>query len=168
MRRLQQDPLHFTHATPHAPAPAAAASPRSGGLQTAHAASIGIGVVPAANQAAVFENFVNDIMVKQGGHWNAGISGTFYFHRALIAGGRGDVALHTLLDDSYPSFGYWWNNAYEPATTFWEVGRGGGREGGRGGRERRGTMCLTPVPVRPPAAPRRRLGGPGHELAQPP
>lgn len=109
--------------------------PRSGGLQTAHAASIGIGVVPAANQAAVFENFVNDIMVKQGGHWNAGISGTFYFHRALIAGGRGDVALHTLLDDSYPSFGYWWNNAYEPATTFWEVGRGGGRER-REGEER--------------------------------
>ena len=55
MRRLQQDPLHLTHATPHAPAPAAAASLRSGGLQTAHAASIGIGVVPAANQAAVFE-----------------------------------------------------------------------------------------------------------------
>ena len=63
MRRLQQDPLHLTHATPHAPAPAAAASLRSGGLQTAHAASIGIGVVPAANQAAVFENLVNDIMV---------------------------------------------------------------------------------------------------------
>ena len=70
-------------------------------------------------------------MVKQGGHWNAGISGTFYFHRALIAGGRGDVALHTLLDDSYPSFGYWWNNAYEPATTFWEVRGGlGARRGG--------------------------------------
>lgn len=44
-----------------------------------------------------------------------------YLHRALTANGFGEVAIDSLLQPDYPSFGFWFNNDLEPATTMNEL-----------------------------------------------
>ena len=53
---------------------------------------------------------MKDIVTTHGGHWFAGITGTKFFHKQLTEAGSGELAISTLLDTSYPSFGYMWNN----------------------------------------------------------
>ena len=59
------------------------------GLQSAHAASLGINVVPAAFKAAVQANLVKDIVTTHDGHWFAGITGEPGAQRRA----RGDVCV---------------------------------------------------------------------------
>lgn len=90
------------------------------GLQTAHASSIAIGAPPPAAAAPVFANLVNNIAAN-GGAWSTGITGMKYLTRVLIDGGADDVAVDMLLQTTYPSYGFMFNNDMEPATTLWEL-----------------------------------------------
>jgi len=91
------------------------------GLQTANAASLGYGLVPPANTAAVAAALANDVAVTHANHWFAGIFGMKHLHRQLAAYGYGKTAVDSLLPGDYPSFGWWFNNPFEPATTMNEL-----------------------------------------------
>jgi len=94
------------------------------GLQSAHALSLDIGAAGSAGSPAfkaAVDLFAKDISVTHNGAWMAGISGTKAFHGTLTAGGYGELAVTTLLQTSYPSFGYMFNNDDEPGTTLWEL-----------------------------------------------
>lgn len=97
------------------------------GLQTANAAAIGINAVQVAGPnvlSAVAAALTHDISVTHtdatGPHWVTGIIGMRFLHPALTAIGQGKLALDTLLQTSYPSYGWEFNHPDEPATTLWE------------------------------------------------
>lgn len=91
------------------------------GLQSANAASLALNLVPTANVDAVAAALASDVADTHAGHWSTGIFGMRWLHRALTAAGYGTTAVNTLLPLDYPSFGYWFNNDLEPATTMNEL-----------------------------------------------
>lgn len=92
------------------------------GLQTANAAALGIGAVGAGDAAAVAAALTADVVTGHGSHWSVGIIGMRFLHAALTDIGAANVALDTLLQTSYPSYGYWFSGADETAaTTLWEL-----------------------------------------------
>ena len=92
------------------------------GLQTANSAALGIGAPSAGDAAAVAAALSSDVVSAHGGHWSVGIIGMRFLHAALTDAGAGNVALDTLLQTAYPSFGYMFGGADEtPATTLWEL-----------------------------------------------
>lgn len=95
----------------------------SDGLQTAHAVSLAVGAAgwAGANFTRAVDLLAADISTKYGGAWMVGISGMKQLHSMLVAGGYGELAVDTLLRTEYPSYGYWFTNANEPATTLWEL-----------------------------------------------
>ena len=91
------------------------------GLQTANSIALALGVVPTAATSAVAAALDHDVTTVHGGHWFTGISGMRFLCRALTAAGFGKTAVDLLLPLDYPSFGFWFNNADEPATTMNEL-----------------------------------------------
>lgn len=95
------------------------------GLQTANAAAYGINAVAFANGTNVTQNIANalvtDIVTTHNSHFSTGIIGMRYLHTALTQIGAGNVAVDTLLQVDYPSFGYEFNDPDEPATTLREL-----------------------------------------------
>ena len=90
-------------------------------LQTAISLASQIGLVPAADAAAVFQNLVDDVMVKHGGHLDTGIVGIKELLTALTSGGRIDVALHLAQVEDQPGWVYM---VEQGATTLWETWTG--------------------------------------------
>jgi len=92
------------------------------GLQTANAAALALACPSAgAETAAVEATLANEVIAKDR-HWSTGIIGMRFLHTALTQAGNGSLAVDTLLQTSYPSFGYMFGGADEtPATTLWEL-----------------------------------------------
>lgn len=79
------------------------------GLQTANAGAIGVGAASSAGAAAmtnIGQALINDIVVTHDSHWVTGIIGMRYLHGALTSIGAGNVAVDTLLQVTYPSYGF--------------------------------------------------------------
>lgn len=92
------------------------------GLQTANAAALFLGAADAAGVASQVQGaLVNDIVKTHGNHWFTGIIGMRFLHNVLTAYGNPNVAIDTLLQPDYPSFGWWFNHPDEPATTMNEL-----------------------------------------------
>ena len=92
------------------------------GLQTANACALGVGAAAAAGaEAAAQAALTTDVAVTHASHWSTGIIGMRFLHAALARAGQADLALATLLQTDYPSFGWWFNHPDEPATTMNEL-----------------------------------------------
>ena len=77
--------------------------------------------MPPAARANVSAALVNDVSSTHSGHWSTGIIGMRYLHAALTSEGASSLALDSLLTVDYPSFGYWFADPLEPATTLNEL-----------------------------------------------
>ena len=94
------------------------------GSQCSCVMALHIGAVPKELEASVVKTMVDDIQVgnKYGpNHIDVGIIGTTFIFDTLTKYGRADVAIATLLNDTYPSFGYM---VSQGATTLWEAWEG--------------------------------------------
>ena len=92
------------------------------GLQTSNACALAVGAAAAAGaEAATHATLATDVAVTHASHWSTGIIGMRFLHAALVQGGQADLALSTLLQTDYPSFGWWFNHPDEPATTMNEL-----------------------------------------------
>jgi alpha-L-rhamnosidase len=87
------------------------------GRETTSILPLAFGMVPAADVPAVGARLVDTILTGNGGHLDTGIFGTRYLMDALAAVGRTDLAMTTLNQTTYPSFGY---EISQGATTDWE------------------------------------------------
>ena len=91
------------------------------GYQTCNAVTLALPqVVPAALRANVSALLAASV-VSAGYHLTTGIVGTAHLFRVLSATGFHDVAMRVATGTTYPSYGYQFNNAYENATTVWEL-----------------------------------------------
>ena len=93
------------------------------GLQTSNAAALFHNIpTPGATLAATQATLAQDVATTHNSHWSTGIIGMRFLHASLTAAGNGSLAVDTLLQTSYPSFGYWFSGVDEtPATTMWEL-----------------------------------------------
>ncbi|MDR2374155.1 MAG: glycoside hydrolase family 78 protein [Bifidobacteriaceae bacterium] len=89
----------------------------SASSQTANALPLWLGIVPPANEAAVAATLVNDIENTHARHLAVGVVGLKFVLDVLERYGHMDLALDTLTQSTYPSFGY---QIREGATTLWE------------------------------------------------
>ena len=79
------------------------------GSQCSSMMALWIGAVPPELEPVVVKTMVDDIQStgKYGpNHLDVGIIGTTFMFDTLTRYGRSDVAIATLLNDSYPSFGH--------------------------------------------------------------
>ena len=79
------------------------------GSQCSSMMALWIGAVPQDLEPVVLKTMVDDIQSsgKYGpNHLDTGIIGTTFMFDTLTRFGRSDVAIATLLNDSYPSFGH--------------------------------------------------------------
>ncbi len=93
----------------------------SNGTQTSSVLPLAFGMVPEEHRQKVFENLVDNIMVKCKGHIATGLIGGQWLMRVLSDNGRPDIALKLAQERSYPSWGYM---ADHGATTIWELWNG--------------------------------------------
>ena len=78
------------------------------GLQTSNACALAVGAAAAAGvQAAAQAALTTDVAVTHASHWSTGIIGMRFLHAALVGAGQSDLAIDTLLQPDYPSFGWW-------------------------------------------------------------
>jgi hypothetical protein len=88
--------------------------------QTALALALTLGV--AGNGTAATSQRLLEAVQAHAGHMSVGIIGGKFLHDALKAGGQEETALALLEQTDYPSLGYFFANAMEPATTnLWEL-----------------------------------------------
>ena len=91
------------------------------GLQTANAAALFLNLPSAASTGLVRATLAGEVLAKNS-HWSTGIIGMRFLHAALTSAGNGSLAIDTLLQTDYPSFGYWFSGKDETAaTTMWEL-----------------------------------------------
>ena len=90
-------------------------------VQTCISLASSLGLVPAADSAAVFDTLVHDVVVKNNGHLDVGIVGVKELLPALVAGGRPDVALQVAQTPDAPGWVYM---VLQGATTLWETWTG--------------------------------------------
>jgi alpha-L-rhamnosidase len=74
-------------------------------------------IVPQDSRDAVMENLENLIMVKNKGHLNSGMHGTYFLLKYLMDEYRNDLIFEMTNKKTYPSWGYMLENG---ATTIWE------------------------------------------------
>jgi len=93
------------------------------GLQTANAAALALNFPDSpSNVASAQAALAKDVSVTHTSHWSTGIIGMRFLHSSLTQAGNGSLALDTLLQSDYPSFGYWFSGVDETAaTTMWEL-----------------------------------------------
>ena len=88
--------------------------------QTANALALALpGVIPAELRQGVVSSLVSDVQSK--GHMTCGIIGISQLFTVLSAEGYHDVALQLATSTGYLSYGWQWHNAYDNATTLWEL-----------------------------------------------
>ena len=96
------------------------------GSQTSNLFPLALGIVPEANERAVVENVVRDIMEQRDGHLRTGNTGTTCMIDTLTDHGQGDVMYQVATTTTYPGWGYM---VAQGATTIWEAwGLGGNAE----------------------------------------
>lgn len=91
------------------------------GTQTSAVLSLCLGIVPEDCKQRVFENLVQNVMVKEKCHIATGMIGNQWLMRALSDNGRPDVAYKLATQTTYPSWGYMIDHG---ATTVWELWNG--------------------------------------------
>jgi len=74
-------------------------------------------IVPAEQRARVMQNLEDAILVKNKGHLNAGMHGTYFLLKYLMDEDRNDLIFEMTSKKTYPSWGYMLENG---ATTIWE------------------------------------------------
>jgi alpha-L-rhamnosidase len=79
------------------------------------------GVAPEAEKSAVFSNLEQNILVKNKGHLDTGMLGTYFMMEYLREIGRNDLVATMFSQTTYPSFGYMLEKG---ATTCWEQWNG--------------------------------------------
>ena len=85
--------------------------------QTLAVIPLSLGLVPAANLAAVQQWLVHDVETTRAMHLTTGATGTRFFFEALSSMGRTDLAAAVAAQDSFPSHGWW---ITQGATSCWE------------------------------------------------
>jgi len=81
-----------------------------------------VGVVPPDLRSAVMKNLENTILVKNQGHLDSGMHGTYFLLRELMREDRNDLIYAITSQTTYPSWGYMLEQG---ATTIWENWSGG-------------------------------------------
>ncbi|SFE32824.1 alpha-L-rhamnosidase [Actinacidiphila alni] len=89
----------------------------AGYRQTSNLLPLSLGIVPAADRAAVLARLADDIRTR-GDHLNTGALGTKLILPVLTDGGEGDLAYQVATNPTYPGWGYWFQGL--GATTMWE------------------------------------------------
>jgi alpha-L-rhamnosidase len=89
----------------------------AGYRQTSNLLPLSLGLVPAADRAAVIANLVNDINAR-GQHLNTGALGTKIILPVLTDTGNAELAYKVATNPTYPGWGYWFTSL--GATTMWE------------------------------------------------
>lgn len=93
----------------------------SNGTQTSSILPLAFGMVLEEYREKVFNNLVDNIMVKCDGHIGTGIVGIQNLMRTLSRNGRSDVAYTLASQGTYPGWGYMIGRG---ATTMWELWNG--------------------------------------------
>jgi alpha-L-rhamnosidase len=75
------------------------------------------GVVPQALRKAVMDKLENTILVRNQGHLDTGMHGTYFLMKYLWENGRSDLVFEMTNKKTYPGWGYMLANG---ATTAWE------------------------------------------------
>ena len=75
------------------------------------------GVAPEAERAALLKNLEQNILVKNQGHLDTGMLGTYFMMETLRELGRNDLVYTMFNQTTYPG---WGNMLAKGATTFWE------------------------------------------------
>ena len=91
------------------------------GYQTCNAVTLALPLVVPAELRANISAILAASVVAADYHLTTGIVGTAQIFRQLSANGYHDVAMMVATGVTYPSYGYQFNNLYEPATTVWEL-----------------------------------------------
>lgn len=91
------------------------------GTQTSGVLPLFFGLVPDGHRQPVFDNLIDNVMVKTQGHIGTGLIGGQWLMRVLSQNGRPDVAYRLAANKTYPSWGYMIENG---ATTIWELWNG--------------------------------------------
>lgn len=94
-----------------------AAHSYAGGAQPYLAFPLLVGVVPPDLRPAVLKNLEQTILVKDKGHIDAGMHGTYFLLKYLMDRDRDDLIYEMVSKRDYPSWGYMLVNG---ATTIWE------------------------------------------------
>ena len=91
------------------------------GYQGANVFPLAFNLVPKKYERKVFNNLVQNIAVKNKGHFDTGMMATPYLLEVLTKYGRSDLAYTLMNRRDYPSYGY---NIERGATTLWETWQG--------------------------------------------
>ncbi len=91
------------------------------GRQLDQAMPLLYGVVPEALRGSVEKKLEEIIMVKNKGHLDTGMLGTYFLFQSLLETGRNDLAYTIANQKDYPGWGYMLEQG---ATTFWEQWNG--------------------------------------------
>ena len=89
--------------------------------QLSQAAPLLMGVVPEAVRGAVLKQLEDIILVKNKGHLDTGMLGTYFLLQYLMESGRNDLAYAIINQQDFPGWGYMLSQG---ATTFWEQWNG--------------------------------------------
>jgi alpha-L-rhamnosidase len=89
----------------------------AGGAQPYLALPLFVGLVPRDLRPAVMKNLEETILIKDKGHINAGMHGTYFLLKYLMDQDRNDVIYEMVSKRDYPSWGYMLDQG---ATTIWE------------------------------------------------
>ncbi|MGC8644315.1 MAG: family 78 glycoside hydrolase catalytic domain, partial [Isosphaeraceae bacterium] len=89
----------------------------AGGAQPYLAFPLLLRIVPADLRPAVMKNLEETILVKDKGHINAGMHGTYFLLKYLMLQDRNDLIYEMVSKRDYPSWGYMLDQG---ATTIWE------------------------------------------------
>jgi alpha-L-rhamnosidase len=95
----------------------AAGAVYAGGEQPYLAFPLLVGVVPPELRQSVMKNLEDTILVKDAGHINAGMHGTYFLLKLLMEEDRNDLIYAMASKTDFPSWGYMLNQG---ATTIWE------------------------------------------------
>jgi alpha-L-rhamnosidase len=98
----------------------------NGETQTCYALALHFGLVPEALRRRAAARLVEAIGARNG-HLSTGFFGTAYLMHALAANGHLDTAYQLLLNETFPSWGYW---IRQGATSLWERWDGWTEEAG--------------------------------------
>jgi hypothetical protein len=92
------------------------------GQQPYLALALLLGIVPQESRAAVMKNLEETILVKNTGHFDSGMHGTYFLLKQLMEDGRNDLIYQMASKKDFPS---WGDMLEQGATTSWESWTGG-------------------------------------------
>ncbi len=87
------------------------------GQQPYLALALLLGIVPPESRAAVAKNLEDTVLIKNGGHFDSGMHGTYFLLKELMEDDRNDLIYQMASKKDFPSWGYMLEQV---ATTSWE------------------------------------------------